>query len=97
MKLQQLQEAAYSGEHPLITKVKDAIDKKKSSSVEFKLPLKVARDLISKELGPAEEYPAHADTGSLLQYMWVTGSTMIALTDTRSLLSVVHVMHTYKN
>ncbi len=97
MKLQQLQEAAYSGEHPLITKIKDAIDKKESSMIEFKLPLKTARDLIAKELGPAEEYPADADTESMLQYMWVTGSTMISLTDQRSPLLMVHVMHTFKN
>lgn len=102
MKLSQLQEARYSGEHPLITKIKDAIDRYKKTTIQIELPMDEARDLISTGLGEPKAYPAVE--GSFAQYEWTVADPTqrvgykkqltVSLTDQR-FHAVVHIMPSF--
>ena len=95
MKLQQLQEAGYSGEHPLITQIKQAVDDYKRTTIKVKASsIQDSGDLISNELGEPKVFPPH--DGSFVQYEWRTNNTsglgsVVTLTDQRW-FAVVHVM-----
>lgn len=86
-----LDEAAYSGEHPLIARIKDGIDKQEKTTIEVTIPLSDARDLISKEYGRPKKYPRNELFGSLVQYVWQLGEYLtVTLTDQKD-HAVVHV------
>jgi len=91
MKLEQLHEARYSGQHPLITQIKHAVDNNKRTTIQSEISIEDMRELISNELGEPKEYPPH--DGSFVQYAWSSRSnnSIVTLTDQRW-FAVVHIL-----
>ena len=84
-----LQEARYSGEHPLITQIKDALNIEEKTTIKVTISLSDARDIITKEYGRPKEFPAHEDM--LAGFVWVLEDRLtVALTDRKD-HAVVHI------
>ena len=91
MKLQQLQEARYSGEHPLMVKINNALDNEQKATFEFTSSVEEAIEMITKELGEPAYYPKHER--SYEQYSWTVDHKIVALT-LRKQFAMIHVMIT---
>ncbi len=91
MKLEQIQEAKYSGEHPLMVKINNAMNNGQRATFKFTSSVKEAIEMITNELGEPAYYPVHY--GSNEQYSWTVGSMIVALT-LRERHATIHILNT---
>ncbi len=91
MKLEQIQEARYSGEHPLITQIKDAIANAEKTTIEVTIPLLDTRDIISTEYGTPKKYPAMHNYGSFEQYIWLLSDYLTVTLTNQHEYAVIHI------